>query len=302
MYPSRLLALAIGCVCSFAGAAWAGPDDGLPTLRKAVLAAKDKDEKAEAYRAHFSRVGRAGLNGLTRDDDIGIALQAAWEVHTKAIKRLKLNNRSDNIYEPVELGKFVAFLKDRTKAPVPDWWAKSIVDVDLFPGMHHAFIGDSDREGAGPKERDSKAGLIVPAEAELEEKGNRFVYSSGGRAVEFPKDTFELAGSLQGVVREKRSAIAGNTDIAGFGYSLVGFEGRGGKPSWVAEVWSSGRTGLGGVGYHWVEVAEKDGTVYVFGAETHGMYMEAFDITTGACLYRFCTCYWFHPSEKWGLM
>jgi hypothetical protein len=52
---------------------------------------------------------------------------------------------------------------------------------------------------------------------------------------------------------------------------------------------------------HRMQLVEKDGTLFVFGVEASGAYAEAFDLATGKCQWRFCTCYWFHFSDKWGL-
>lgn len=300
MKPSSPPALALGLLLTFAGGTDAAPNGDPAALRRAVVAAKDGVEKAAAYRAYFGRVGRAGRAGLTRDEDPGIALRAAWEMHTKAVERPARSHRADDIYDPAELGQFVAFLKAGAEAPVPGWWEKCVTDVDLFPGRHHAVIGAAERPGDGPKEREAATGATVPAGAELEKKGDRLVSSAGGRAVEFPADTFDgLAESYYGVIGEKRSAVAGYSVLSGSRSALVGFEGRGGKPARTADVW--GPAGPGGAGFHWVEVLERDGAVYVFGAESRGMYLEAFDPATGTCRYWFCTCYRFHNSEAWGL-
>jgi hypothetical protein len=50
-----------------------------------------------------------------------------------------------------------------------------------------------------------------------------------------------------------------------------------------------------------VDLVEKDGTLFVFRAESFGAYLEAFDLATGKCLYRFCSGYWSNFSEKWRL-
>jgi hypothetical protein len=59
------------------------------------------------------------------------------------------------------------------------------------------------------------------------------------------------------------------------------------------------RSSLGGVAKHVIDIRYQDKIVYVFGAESHGMYVEAFDAGSGECIYRFCTCYWFAFSERW---
>jgi hypothetical protein len=296
----RLPHLLAACValCCLASAPAAEPEKDVKALREQVVKADTPDDKAKAYKALFEKVGKAGLSELMKNEDTGIALQAAWEVHKKVVKRPKEERgRVDDIYDPDELKKFVEVVKKRTKAPVPDWWAKNILDVDAFVGEHHAFISEKD---AGQKTVKSKAGASVPNAAELEELKEALVYTVGKRSVEFPKDTFgKLADCYAGVIGEKRSAVAAYSDSSGFAFEIAGFEGKGGKPTWKSDVWASGRTILAGAGHHWVEVIEKDGTVCVFGAESHGMYAEAFDLATGKSTFRFCTGYWFNFSEAW---
>ena len=236
-----------------------------------------------------------------KDEDTGLALQAGWEARLKPAKRKDAGLRSDDMYDSAELGKFLAFLKERTKAPVPDWWAKGIVDVDLFPGQHHAFIGP--REEAKAKARKAQAGGAVAEEQVVKVKGDNVVFSVGDRSVEFPKSTFEkaLLPSYVGLFGEKRVIVAAYPSISGFPYQVAGFAGGGGKAVWVADVWSAGRGFLGGAGYHFVDLREKNGVLYLFGMESHGAYLEAFDAATGRCKFRFCTCYWFSFSEEWGL-
>jgi hypothetical protein len=87
----------------------------------------------------------------------------------------------------------------------------------------------------------------------------------------------------------------------GFAFRVYGFAGKGGMPAWTADVWAAGRTMLLGDAGHRMQLVEKDGTLFVFGAESHGAYLEAFDLATGKCLYRFCSGYWFQFSEQWDL-
>jgi hypothetical protein len=271
-------------------AATAAASDAVPTpaLRDAVIRADTSDKAAAAYEAYFLRIGRAGLKDLMKDEDTGIALQAAWETYTKPAKRKeKLFGRSDDVYDPAELRKFVVFLKERTKAPVPDWWATAVTEVDLFPGRHHAFVG-ARRDG--------------PKQVRVEEREGNLVLSAGGCSVEFPKATFnrDFYDSFAAWIGEKRSVVAAYPGIAGFAYTVAGFEGKGGKPVWKVDVWGAGRDVLGGEGFHQVEMREKDGVVYLFGVESHGAYVEAFEAASGKVRFRFCTCYWFHNSEAWG--
>jgi hypothetical protein len=251
--PQIFGALLLLAACSTAVAEPADPTQA--TLRKQVLKASDANAKAAAYKALFLRVGKARLQELTKDPDTGIALQAAWELHKKAVKRAKpVLHRTNDVYDPDELAKFVAFLKERTKAPVPDWWSETIKTAELFPGRHHYFDCPEMRFG----------------QAILSTASGRWF------AADYPN--------------------------AGFSYQLTAHEGKGGRLIWKADVWSAGRLFLQGLGgYHRVELRERGGVVHVFGAESHGMYLEAFEAAAGKNLYRFCTCYWFNFSEEWGL-
>ncbi len=303
MRASQHLLVAFGFFCPLV--VGGEPEDDFVTLREAVVKASSSKLKAKAYQSLFKATGQKGLADLTKDDDTGIALQAAWELHKKAAMRPKhIALRTDDVYDHVELEKFVTFLKQKTKAPVPNWWAETILDVDVFPGRHHAFSSTS--KTPVPKLRKSKAGVEVPDGAEVTEDGDALAYTSGGRSVKFLKTAFDanIDDAMAGLLTEKRSVIASYTTACGARFQLAGFEGnggKGGKPTWTADVWSSGRTELGGRSFHLMELTQKDDSVYVFGAESHGMYMEAFDIATGKCRFRFCTAYWFDFSEAWGL-
>jgi hypothetical protein len=304
MAPDRIILLAACVAFIVAGSpavAISQTTDTLSTLRSRVLDADTSDTAAAAYKGYFVRLGREGLRDRVKDEDIGIALQAAWEVHKKPLKRpQEVVGRVADAYDRDELTKFLAILKDRTKAPVPEWWAASVVDVDLFSGRHHAF--GSDRQG-GPKLRELTGGAAVPEGANLDETGDTIVYSVGKRAVRFPKTTFGKMAwpTYTALVGEKSAVVAAYSPASGFAFKLAGFTGEGGKAAWTADVWAAGRTLLAGMGFHCVELREKTGVVFVFGAESHGMYLEAFDTRTGKCQFRFCTCYWFNHSEEWGL-
>jgi hypothetical protein len=284
------------------GSPAAEPDE-TSALRDRVLKATKPDEKAAAYKALFTKVGKAGLAGLMKDEDTGIALQAAWELHKSPAKRATaIDHRTGDFYDSGLLKKFLGFLEVRTKAPVPGWWAGEVVAVELFPGRHHAFVGDGMHH---TWKLSVKAGYSVPEGAELERKGDTLVYTTGGRSVEFPRSALPIdeGYTVTGVITERGAALAvsGFSGGGGVPFMVVGFTGKGGRPAWVADVWAAGRTMLDGWTLHRVDLVEKDGTLFVFGAEGFGAYLEAFDLATGRCLYRFCTCYWFNFSETWDL-
>jgi hypothetical protein len=128
MRRAVLLSVALGLMCLAVGGGTgaAEPAETPKALRERLLKASSPADKAKAYRELFEKVGRAGMADLMKDEDDGIALQAAWEFHKKVVKRPM---GDDDIYDVDELKKFVAFVKERSKAPVPEWWADCILHV-----------------------------------------------------------------------------------------------------------------------------------------------------------------------------
>jgi hypothetical protein len=271
-------------------------------LRNKLFDASTAGDAGPAFEEYFHHIGAAGVRQLLSDKNIGTALQAAWEVHKTAVKRREhVSNRTDDVYDPDGLSKFLAFLKDRTKAPIPDWWAAGILDIELFPGRHLAsgerYLKDR------PKFKKTESGRFVAEKVQLVLADGIFRYSVGDRTVVFPDDTFDKFASdcLSGLLRNDWAVIAAFSQHGGFGYKLAAFDRKRGKTAWSADVWAGGRTILGGEAFHRIELVEEDGSLFVFGAESHGMYLEAFDAVNGKCLYRFCNGYWFHFSEAWGV-
>jgi len=284
-------------LCCLASAPAAEPEKDVKALREEVVKADTQKAKIYGYKALFEKVGKAGLPDLMKDEDTGIALQAAWEVHKKLVQRSKeIPPQSSDIYEPDGLKKFVEVLKKRTKAPLPDWWAESITIVEVKPGKFHWFRNKPDLR---PKYYETKDYTRLPEDHELERKADTLVYTVGKRSVEFPKDTFgEGSSNFAGFVGEKRSAIARYSTSP---FEIAGFEGKGGKVVWKSEGWGTGLVVITGSWFNLVEVVENDGTVYVFGKNPDGMYLEAFDLATGKVEFRFSTSYICLYSEAWNI-
>ncbi|VTU02329.1 Uncharacterized protein OS=Planctomyces limnophilus (strain ATCC 43296 / DSM 3776 / IFAM 1008 / 290) GN=Plim_1006 PE=4 SV=1 [Gemmataceae bacterium] len=276
-------------------------DSSVEKLCEQVLRAETRTKRGEAYQALFEHVGQKGLSDLTKSTDTGIALQASWELHKKLIKRAKhIPGRTDDIYDPDQIAKFLVVLKDRTKAPVPEWWSTTLQDVGVFTGEHHAFWGDLDPQ----LQRTRKGGPYHPKGVKLTENGDQLKYAASGRAISVNKSAFkvQLADYYPGYVDEKAAYLAPCWLQCAVPFQVAALEGKGGKPAWVADVWAANGGGGGsGPPHHRVEVVATDKAVYVFGSEAHGMYVEAFDAATGMNLFRFCTCYWDRFSERWNI-
>lgn len=269
-------------------------------LRADVCRAETDYEAREAYEKYFRYVGTASFRRLMADENTGIALQAAWEAFKKPITRTKkIAGRTERIYSPDELAKFLEFVKARTKAPIPKWWSRQILDVELGD-TRHGFVVSNAAEWK--LLRKSMAGSYVYFPAELERSVDVLHYSCDGMKFEFPESLFQSyrPNTYAGHLGKTQSIIAGFNSDVGSGYQLAAFQTGDKTPKWVAEVWGGGIL-FGGPGRHYIEIAENDGTIFVFGAELFSMYLEAFDAKTGNSRYRFSTSYWLNHSEGWNL-
>lgn len=265
-----------------------------------------QEKQAKVYRALFEKVGLSGLPDLTKDKDTGLALQASWELHKKLVKRPEIPGKRkpagapNDTYDPNELKKFLTFLNDRTKAPLPDWWAVGISDLYVRKGEHHLYFG------ADYKYKKIELDDInwrVGEGVELTLRDGRYSYKSTGVSLEYQKDLFSgCVDALAEVSGEKIACLAAYSVSSGNCFSVAGFESKGGKRIWKVDIWAVARQRLyGGGADHRVEMTVKGDTVFVFGAELGGMYLEAFDLGTGKCQFRFCTNYWGNWSEGWNL-
>jgi hypothetical protein len=271
------------------------PVDEATALRDHVLKATTPEAKAKAYKAWFTAVGRAGLPALTKDADTGIALQAAWEVNKKPARRSRrAEDVGDDHYDPAEAKKFVAVVAERTKVKVPTWWADTVTEPGLRPGKYHSFDVELDRRWL--KDRDGPWAEV---------RGESVLFVDGDRSIKFPTTALYQRSPRDryaGVVTADWAVVTSySTGGGGSYYRVAGFGPRGGEPIWKGLVWGSGRTLLIGYSPHRVEAVEREGIVYLFGAESHGAYVEAFEGATGRCRFRFCSCYWFDSSEAWDL-
>ncbi len=138
-----------------------------------------------AYKAYFEKLGKSGLKEAMKDKNTGIALQAAWEVHKQPAEKKITVGRSERKYDPEELEKFLAFLKERTKAPVPEWWGVVITNNDVF----YEYLYGEFKDIKIPKLIES-SGEAVPEGDKLVKNGDVFTYISDKHAVDFRKSAF----------------------------------------------------------------------------------------------------------------
>lgn len=264
--------------------------------RERILNSKDAVDAGKSYQALLSDLGPEALATMLSDTNKGIALHAAWELHRRVIENPA--HASGYTYSREELAKFTRFLKDKIKISAPEWWSTALMEMDVFPGDHHA---SSRTMGQWPRLVRSKIGLFVPVGADLQMTGEDLVYLENERTIVSPASAFEklMTDSYVGVSAGERSLVAGFCSASGCKYKLVCVESDSKKLVWVADVWATGPKSGSGNDKHRVTLIERSGVVYVFGADSNGLYLEAFEFTSGRPQFRFCTCYWSNYPEAW---
>jgi hypothetical protein len=292
-----LLGTLILAACQMAGARDDKEAERVKALRKDVLqnlfVDEDKSESvATAYKKLFTHVGLGEIPKLREDEDLSIALQAAWESHRKVVKRNPLiRNRTEWVFDKKPIEEFLKVATKRLKSEPPGWWKAALLKGEVFPGQHHAFI---DIDGPPPT-------TTVKVEKEV------VVISTGKQSVRMTKadferdaDEFEVGTEPVALCEADLSFIA-RPVFRSYPFKVVGVDSKTGKRLWAATVWAARRGFSSGSGVSPIEIRRAGDTVIVYGGESHGLYAEGFDVKTGKCRFRFCTCYWFNFSEAWGL-
>lgn len=269
-------------------------------LRKEVLkdlSADDADKSeavAGAYKKLFTHVGLAGLPKLAEDEDASLALQAAWELHRKAVKRNPpIRNRTEWVFDRKPMEEFAKIVAKRLKAEPPAWWRDALLTGEVFPDRHHAFLYHQEPPAAAATVKAEKEDIVITS-------GKQSVRMS---KTEFEKDANEFDLDIAPVVLcEADLTFLARPGFRSYPFKIIGVDSKTGKRLWAATVWGARRGFSSGPADTCpVEVRRKGDVVCVFGCESHGIYAEGFDAKTGKCQFRFCSCYWFNHSEAWGL-
>jgi hypothetical protein len=296
----RFLGLLVIAACAPVLAREDKEAERVEVLRKEVLkdlCADDPDKSeavAGAYKKLFTHIGLAGLPKLAEDEDTSLALQAAWEVHRKAVKRNPpIRNRTDWAFDPKPMEEFLKIAAKRFKAEPPAWWSNTLLKGEVFPDRHHAFIDIKEPPAAATTVKAEKEDVVITS-------GKQSVRMS---KAEFEKDADEFdIGITPVVLCEADLTFLARPGFRSYPFKLIGVDSTTGKRLWAATVWGARRGfSSGPAGACPVEIRRKGEMILVFGCESHGIYAEGFDAKTGKCQFRFCSCYWFNNSEAWGL-
>lgn len=263
-------------------------------LRVVILSASNSHLVGQAYRRLFAQAGAAAFR---HDADVGIALQANWELHAVPVRRQPPpERRSAWGLDPSRLQRFLGYLEGRIGTGVPGWWETGLLNADFYPSTHLACPADKLRY------EKTQAGILVPRGTKVAAAGADLAVTVGTATAAIPR--FCFAESMRHSVHlDPEMCFVAIYSDSGYPFVLRRVDLASRAIAWQAEVWAV-RTGFssGSEGAHSVELKRNGKQMLVFGAESHGTYLEAFDVRTGDCDFRFCTSYWFQfPEEAKGM-
>jgi outer membrane protein assembly factor BamB len=141
------------------------------------------------------------------------------------------------------------------------------------------------------------AGLITSKDrwAVLDSDDHSLVLSTGNRSCHISREYYKEAiknGNYYGVsfIIDKDRCIVNLFGSCCFTHKVQCIDKNSSKVLWSADVSAAALGGASsGVDHHMVEMLVHDGTLYVFGACTSTMYIEAFNVSDGSNIFRFGT-------------
>lgn len=293
MKHARVLVIAVLAVLALTGVsvprAQQGEARSVARLREDVRKAANPAELNKAYEALFDGVGRYKLPDLIQDDDLGVAVHAAWAYNKATYQRRGTWLAPTEVVAPERAERFLGFLEGRTRLKIPLWWDMAFADPFL-----NLKSDDSDFHQTGL----GGLGIRAPIGTELVKKGDRIVVTvhssvEANRTASVTIDEsvldqleeYQAFEKCAAQVKPEESFLAFYTDL-GSRFPLIAVDSHSGKVLWRAEVWSRDAA-FGGVSDHVAEIVVNDNFVAVFGICVVERYVEAFDRKTGACVFRF---------------
>lgn len=285
----------------------------LDALRAAIISAKNPREAAGALKACFGKADKERLEQLQNDPDIGIALQAAYELARKPGGNL-----------PSSPQRFLGYFEGRTNVKVPIDWEVSLTTDCLhwkYPELlraalkGYASIAPSvkrDDEGGTYRTLDKREkndlGLFTYGGTRIRAEDKTLAVTVGRDTIRIPADLLARAKKENPFARSfkvligPRLSIVALHDDAGDSFPLFCLDTRSGEEVWNAEAWGYGGDNVPlktGVWFHTVSLVMTDKLVVLF-EDGGGCSVEAFELATGRQAYRFTTNFWMtrpHPSQ-----
>jgi hypothetical protein len=260
------------------------PMDPVSSMREKICAARNPRDAARAFEVLFGHVGKDGIRALMWDKEDSIALQAAWRKIEASV------TVGDSAFQLAEIQRFLGFTEGRFRCRIPSWWERALIGARIGKRQQVVYYAPT---GAF-KYRKAELAIVAPDNVEIKGEESLCRVKIGKKRVSVPIEIIEKASEighdhLTVYIGEKRAYIALH-DYGGFCYRLMCIQVASDKVLWTAQVWGSGRRMLFGAGHHDVEIVEQGERVVVFGQESHGMYIEGFNVDNGCNLFRFRTC------------
>jgi len=276
-------------------------------------------ELGEVYWNLFQNYSSEQLTQLKSHSNHGVAIQACWEQLRRAIGALPPKVKSDVDWElvnPKILLRFLGFIEGRLHLTVPRKWENEMLLATAIPGDPLSLAPGSAPRSEGPTPYyDTNIGLQTSIVLRLHEADDAIIITrvSDNEVFQIPKAILNVAtkeyqflfepslyGGPTGEMRkinlidsDKKYFVAYHGIQHDGRYPLFCLKKDDSKLEWTTEVICfEGGGGLTGANfYHWTEMRVTEDHVLVFGAGHISMYIEAFSIADGACLFRFNTSY-----------
>ena len=282
-------------------------DARIRMARRDFLTAKNWDEAGRALQKLLVGIDPAKLPGLMNDRDTGIALHAAWE--------LCLNPGQGKLLPRPQ--RFLGFLEGRTGLTPPLRWEVKVTSLFFLMRRSDHIRPTAAIEEYLPiapflhKERGwllwtpqelarTELGEFAPVGTSLKRDGGDVLITQGTATLRLRQEILRRTDYCPPLLRccaarlgPQRSFLVLYSDEAR-PFPLICVDSRSGRLLWQAQVWGSGwQPFSSGCTHHELSIEVCDNRVALFG-ETGSCYLEAFDLATGACAFRFCSGWWCH--------
>ena len=292
-----------------------------PTADEVVQTMQSVDsarELGKVFWGLFQNCNDDQLKRLKAHSNHGVAIQASWEQLRRAIDTLPKKKSKEEEWEfvdPNSLHRFLGFIEGRLHLTIPCEWEKEMLLATAIPGDPVSLAPGSAPQDDRPtpyydtnNKMQTATGLqlyetddaisITRNSDRMTFQFSRAVLEDAAKEYKFIKDSFYDGDSgekykINLIATDQKYFIVYHGIQYDGRYPLFCFKKGESKLQWTTEVIGfEGGGGLTGANfYHWTIMKVSGDHVIVFGAGHISMYIEAFSISNGSCLFRFNTSY-----------
>jgi hypothetical protein len=269
------------------------PPDDAPARARAALAGC---ERGADFLSLWASLDEARRRALVTDGDRALALQAEWELH-------RVVRPGADEHGTLDRASASAFLDDVNRtvgAGPPGFWSAVLPEGIVYPSGVTAYptVVQHAANRYVAQHRVLDGVLRTRGDVAVEE------LADGRVRVRTRTGMVELAASALAVGADKPTHLEAlvTTEHAvivpfdgasgGFPFEVRAFDAPSGVARWTASACAAGRTALGGEGAMVLAIDLAVDTVVVWGAESHGVWLDAFDLGSGDPAYRFSSDLW----------